>query len=153
MDLLDLKTIQILTDYVEKIAVLTFKYKEYYLFDICVSCFWLLQVLRILEGNFLVEKLDNGQEQSTTTFLKPSLESYNSSTDRLSMKLEKRQYQKPTRALTKLSSIALRLENHQDTISKPTTSPPKHVTNDEYQEYLQGSFQKHIQRLTLNMKL
>ncbi|XP_023738380.2 inactive protein kinase SELMODRAFT_444075 [Lactuca sativa] len=109
------------------------------------------KVLRILEGNFLVEKLDNGQEQSTTTFLKPSLESYNSSTDRLSMKLEKRQYQKPTRALTKLSSIALRLENHQDTISKPTTSPPKHVTNDEYQEYLQGSFQKHIQRL--NMKL
>ncbi|CAH1435667.1 unnamed protein product [Lactuca virosa] len=109
------------------------------------------KVLRILEGNFLGEWLDNGQEQSTTTFLKPSLESYHSSTDRLSMKLEKGQYHKPTRALTKLSSIALRLENHQDTIFKPTTSPQKHVTSDEYQEYLQGSFQKHIQRL--NMKL
>nr|GEX16815.1 inactive protein kinase [Tanacetum cinerariifolium] len=37
------------------------------------------KVLRILEGNFLVEKLDYHQEQSIIIFLKPNLESAESS--------------------------------------------------------------------------
>ncbi|KAI3518137.1 hypothetical protein L1887_06555 [Cichorium endivia] len=108
------------------------------------------KVLRILEGNFLVEMLDHGQEQSTRSFLKSGLESYNSSSDRLPQKQEKSQRQKPSHALKKLSSIALKLESQENTSFKPTTPPQKNMISDEYQEYLQGSFKKHIQRL--NMK-
>ncbi|PWA53263.1 inactive protein kinase [Artemisia annua] len=103
------------------------------------------KVLRILEGNFLVEKLNHHQEQSASIFLKPSLESYESRKDiLLSKKQEKSQHQKPI-AVTKLSSMTLKLENSQDTILKPKTPPQKHSVSVEYQEYLQGSLHKHIQ--------
>jgi hypothetical protein len=70
-----------------------------------------LQVLRILEGNFLVEKLNHHQEQSTSISVKPSLESYESSKDiLLSKKQEKSQHQKRI-AVTKPSSVAFKLEN------------------------------------------
>ncbi|GJU80577.1 inactive protein kinase-like protein [Tanacetum coccineum] len=103
------------------------------------------KVLRILEGNYLVEKLDYQQEQSAAIFLKPNLESYESSKDiLLSKKQEKNHHQKQI-AVTKLSSVALKLENSQDTILKPKTPPQKHSVSVEYQEYLQGSLHKHIQ--------
>lgn len=103
------------------------------------------QVLRILEGNFLVERLDQHQEQFTSILLNPSLGSYNSSKDTLSRKQEKSQHQKPMGPVTKLSSIALKLENRQDIILKPQTAPHKHEINEKYQEYLHGSLHKHIQ--------
>nr|GEW96476.1 inactive protein kinase SELMODRAFT_444075-like [Tanacetum cinerariifolium] len=103
------------------------------------------KVLRILEGNYLVEKLDYHQEQSVAIFLKPNLESYESSKDiLLSKKQEKNHHQKPI-AVAKLSSVALKLENSQDTILKPKTPLQKHSVSVEYQEYLQGSLHKHIQ--------
>ncbi|KAI3797593.1 hypothetical protein L1987_32853 [Smallanthus sonchifolius] len=81
------------------------------------------KVLRILEGNFQVELLNHH-------LMKPS---YNSSKDTLLKEQEKSQHQKPIRAVRKLSSLSLKLENHQDT---------EHMISDEYQEYLQRSLQK-----------
>ncbi|KAI3746079.1 hypothetical protein L6452_08500 [Arctium lappa] len=109
------------------------------------------KVLRILEGNFPVEMIDHHQEQSTSIFTKPSLDSYKSSKDTLLKKQEKNQHQKQIHTVKKLSSIALKLEDRQDTILKPATSEHKHaIVGDKYQEYLQGSLHKHIQ--SFNMK-
>ncbi|KAK1406497.1 hypothetical protein QVD17_41871 [Tagetes erecta] len=100
------------------------------------------KVLRILEGNFQDEMLNLHQEQSASIFLKQSLERYNSSIDALSKMQEQRQHIKQRiRPVTKLSSISLKLENHQDTIK--TKTPTRNIS-DEYHEYLQGSLQKHM---------
>ncbi|KAI3796885.1 hypothetical protein L1987_39572 [Smallanthus sonchifolius] len=101
------------------------------------------KVLRILEGNFQIEMLNHQQEQSASIFPKASLESYNS------RKQEKRQQQKQIRAVTKLSSISLKFENHQDTSLETKTPTNEHMISDEYQEYLQGSLQKHIQSFNI----
>ncbi|XP_024966391.1 probable serine/threonine-protein kinase DDB_G0292350 [Cynara cardunculus var. scolymus] len=109
------------------------------------------KVLRILEGNFLVEMIDHHQEQSTSIILKPSLDSHNSSKDALLKNQEKIQHQKQMHTVKKLSSIALKFEDRQDTILKPTTPQHKHaIVGDKYQEYLLGSLDKHIQ--SFNMK-
>ncbi|KAK9062818.1 hypothetical protein SSX86_020008 [Deinandra increscens subsp. villosa] len=110
------------------------------------------KVLRILEGNFKVDMLNHHhQEQSTSIFLKPSLESYDSSKDTSLVKLEKGRQQKTTGSVKKLSSISLKLENHQDIILKTIRPTHEHiVTRDDYQEYLQSSLQKHMQ--SFNMK-
>ncbi|KAJ9542689.1 hypothetical protein OSB04_029195 [Centaurea solstitialis] len=107
------------------------------------------KVLRILEGNLLVEM--NGHQQEQSTSIKPSLDSYNSSKDTLLKKQEKTQQQKQIHTVKKLSSIALKLDDRQDTILKPTTTQHKHaITSEKYQQYLQGSLHKHIQ--SFNMK-
>ncbi|XP_071692784.1 inactive protein kinase SELMODRAFT_444075-like [Rutidosis leptorrhynchoides] len=98
------------------------------------------KVLRILEGNVPLELDNHRQEQSTSIFQKPRFDSHNSSKDTLS----KRQ-KTHIRSITKLSSLALKLENQQDAILKPRTPPRQKFISNEYQEYLQGSLQKHIQ--------
>ncbi|XP_076931668.1 inactive protein kinase SELMODRAFT_444075-like [Bidens hawaiensis] len=107
------------------------------------------KVLRILEGNFQVEMLNHHQQQSPTIFQKQSLETYNSSKDIL---FKKHENQKPVRmrAVTKLSSISLKLESHQDAILKTKTPRHEHMKTDEYRDYLQGSLQKHMN--SFNMK-
>nr|XP_043633029.1 inactive protein kinase SELMODRAFT_444075-like [Erigeron canadensis] len=94
------------------------------------------KVLRILEGNFLPEKLDHRQEAS--------LESYDSSRNIFPKNQERGQHQKKLiHTVTKLSSITPKLDNLQDAIFKPKTPP--HMRTDKYEEYLQGSLHKHIQ--------
>ncbi|KAL8201980.1 hypothetical protein R6Q57_011127 [Mikania cordata] len=107
------------------------------------------KVLRILEGNFQVDML-NYQEESTSILLKPSIASYNSSMDTTFNKQQKTQLQKPIRAVKKLSSISLKLENQHDTILKTKTPKDENMVSDQYQEYLQGSLQKYMQ--SFNMK-
>lgn len=94
--------------------------------------------------------LNHHLEQTPQSFLKSSLESYNSSRDILLKRHGKGQNQKPIRAVTKQSSISLKLESHQDTILITKTPRHERMKSDEYQEYLQGSLQKYMK--SFNMK-